>query len=33
MLLVKPHLGDKAFYVVHIKDTISYTLINVTNWI
>ncbi|CAD8085405.1 unnamed protein product [Paramecium sonneborni] len=33
MLLIKPHLHEKAFYVIHIKDTISYTLINVTNWI
>ncbi|CAD8076953.1 unnamed protein product [Paramecium primaurelia] len=33
ILLIKPHLMDKAFYIIHIKDDISFTLINVTNWI
>ncbi|CAD8171109.1 unnamed protein product [Paramecium pentaurelia] len=33
VLLIKPHLLEKAFYIIQIKDTISYTLINITNWI
>ncbi|CAD8082946.1 unnamed protein product [Paramecium sonneborni] len=33
ILLIKPHLVEKAFYIIHIKDEFSQTLINVTNWI
>ncbi|CAD8189614.1 unnamed protein product [Paramecium octaurelia] len=33
ILLIKPHLAQKAFYIIQVKDTLSYTLVNVTNWI
>ncbi|CAD8092542.1 unnamed protein product [Paramecium sonneborni] len=33
ILLIKPHLLEKAFYIVPTKYQSSYTIMNVTNWI
>ncbi|CAD8094697.1 unnamed protein product [Paramecium primaurelia] len=33
ILLIKPHLMDQAFYIIHTQFQCSYTTINVTNWI
>ncbi|CAK73542.1 unnamed protein product, partial (macronuclear) [Paramecium tetraurelia] len=33
ILLIKPHLVQKAFYIIHFKIDDAVTLINVTNWI
>ncbi|CAD8088914.1 unnamed protein product [Paramecium sonneborni] len=33
ILLIKPHLQEKAFYIVHVKFQHSFTVLNVSNWI
>ncbi|CAD8192417.1 unnamed protein product [Paramecium pentaurelia] len=33
ILLIKPHLMEQAFYIIHTKFECSYTTMNVTNWI
>ncbi|CAD8183010.1 unnamed protein product [Paramecium octaurelia] len=33
ILFIKPHLLEKAFYIVHTVHTCSYTILNVSNWI
>ncbi|CAD8184596.1 unnamed protein product [Paramecium pentaurelia] len=33
ILLIKPHLAEKAFYIVHTQFACSYTILNVSNWV
>ncbi|CAD8169865.1 unnamed protein product [Paramecium pentaurelia] len=33
ILLIKPHLMEQAFYIIHTKFECSYTTMNLTNWI
>ncbi|CAD8156401.1 unnamed protein product [Paramecium pentaurelia] len=33
IFLIKPHLMEQAFYIIHTQFQCSYTTINVTNWI